>query len=170
MNRNIVTQTQSATLPQQVGGTYNPTWQTSPDALIAAGWRIETAQPGAIATGYERLSIRWIQDPGNPQGAIPQYTDTLIATRVAAEAAAKAAGIAFQSELDNAERIVKGLGLTILDEINLVRQWTADYKVVVAAATSLANLQTRVAAMPDLAQRTAAQLKAAVLAKAQALP
>ena len=168
--RNIITQQGAAVLPLQVGGTTNPRFETSPDVLLAAGWRIETAQPGAIASGYERLSVTWIQDPDNPQGAVPAYTDTLIATRIAAEAATTAASITFQSQLDNAERIVKGLGLTILDEINLLRQWTTDYKAVVAAATTLADLKTRVASMPALTQRTVAQLKDAVLTKAQALP
>ena len=102
MNRNIITQAQSATLPQQIGGVYNPTWTTAPEVSLAAGWRIETAQPGSIASGYERLSVRWIQDPNDVRGAIPQYTDTLIATRVAAEAATKAAQLAATQALAQA--------------------------------------------------------------------
>ena len=50
----------------------------------------------------------------------------------------------------------------IMDEINILRGWTIDFKAEVAAATSLANLQTRVATLPDLSDRTLAQLKTAL--------
>ena len=90
---NITTQQAVTALPLQVGGTVNPQFETSPEVLLIAGWRIETALPGSIAIGYERLSIRWIQDPADPQGAIPQYTDTLISDRIAQEAAIRAAQV-----------------------------------------------------------------------------
>lgn len=48
------------------------------------------------------------------------------------------------------------------DEINLLRQWLASFKVQVAASTNLANLQTRVAALPDMPDRTLAQLRTAI--------
>lgn len=50
----------------------------------------------------------------------------------------------------------------VLDEINVVRDWTKDFKVEVAAATNLANLQTRVATLPTLNDRTLAQAKTAI--------
>lgn len=50
----------------------------------------------------------------------------------------------------------------IKDEFNLLRQWTRDFKTEVAAATNLANLQTRVASLPTLNDRTLAQLKTAI--------
>lgn len=50
----------------------------------------------------------------------------------------------------------------IKDEMNIVRGWTLSYKAEVAAATSLGDLQTRVAGLPDLADRTLAQLKTAI--------
>lgn len=50
----------------------------------------------------------------------------------------------------------------IKDELNNVRQWITDFKADVAAATNLADLKTRVAANPDLADRTLSQLKTAI--------
>jgi hypothetical protein len=87
----------------------------------------------------------------------------------AAEAVAAAALLAMQSELDNAERITKGLALTILDEFNRLSARIRAFDAAVAASTSLANLQTRTAALADIPDRTAAQLKAAIKAKVEAL-
>ena len=48
------------------------------------------------------------------------------------------------------------------DEFNHVRGWIADFKTEVAAAANLGDLKTRIAAMPDLPDRTLAQLKTAI--------
>ena len=48
------------------------------------------------------------------------------------------------------------------DEFNLVRGWITDFKVEVAAAANLGDLKTRIAGMPDLPDRTLAQLKTAI--------
>jgi hypothetical protein len=58
--------------------------------------------------------------------------------------------------------ILRALALTTLSEINLLRQWVTDFKAATAAATNLANLQTRVAALPNVPQRTAQQLREAI--------
>ena len=55
-------------------------------------------------------------------------------------------------------------GVTI-DEINALRDWITSFKAAVAAATNLANLQTRVAALADMPDRTLAQAKTAIVAK-----
>jgi len=52
--------------------------------------------------------------------------------------------------------------LLVIDEINALRQWTVSFKAEVAAATSLANLQTRVASLPTLNDRTGAQALTAI--------
>lgn len=52
------------------------------------------------------------------------------------------------------------LGLTAMDEINLLRDWLMDFKVEVAAAASLADLKLRIANnLPNLPQRTEQQAK-----------
>jgi hypothetical protein len=87
----------------------------------------------------------------------------------AAQAAAAAAVLELEAQLDNAQRITKGLALTLLDEVNLLRDWITSFKAATAAATSLANLQTRVAALANVPERTAAQLKTAVYNKAKTI-
>ena len=51
------------------------------------------------------------------------------------------------------------------DELNILRDWIVDFKAEVALATSLADFQTRVAGLPDLPDRTLAQLKTAITAR-----
>ncbi len=59
-------------------------------------------------------------------------------------------------------RAVVGLAI---DEINTLREWIVAFKAATALASSLANLQTRVAALPDLPDRTLAQAKTAFINK-----
>lgn len=59
-------------------------------------------------------------------------------------------------------KILRGTAAVLVDEINLLREWIVAFKAATAAATSLANLQTRVAALPDLPDRTVAQAKTAI--------
>ena len=73
--------TQSQTIPQKLGSVDNPNHAT----LIANGWR-EMPELPAVSNGFERSSVTWVEGDGT--NAIPQYTDTLIADRLAAEAAA----------------------------------------------------------------------------------
>jgi hypothetical protein len=67
------------------------------------------------------------------------------------------------------EAMTKALALVLLDEGNLTRRRLASFKVQVAAATTLADLKTRVAALPAMPDRTVEQLKAAVSEKYKAL-
>ncbi len=65
-------------------------------------------------------------------------------------------------------KALRGAAAVLVDEINFVREWTVALKAAVAAATSLANLQTRVAALDTLGDRTLAQAKTAIQAKINA--
>lgn len=56
----------------------------------------------------------------------------------------------------------RAAALLMMDEINLLRQWIMSFKVELAAATSLANFQSRVAGLPNLPDRTASQIKPAI--------
>jgi len=74
-----------------------------------------------------------------------------------------------QTAIDAMPIFEKAIILTLIDELNLLRDWIVAFKVQTAAATSLANLQTRVAALPDMPDRTVPQAIAAVRTKAGAL-
>lgn len=58
--------------------------------------------------------------------------------------------------------ILRALADVIRDEINIVRGWTVSFKAEVAASTNLANLQTRVATLSTLSDKTLSQLKTAI--------
>ncbi len=62
-------------------------------------------------------------------------------------------------------RAYRAIAALAIDEINTLREWIVSFQAAVAAATSLANLQTRVAALPNLPDRTLAQAKIAFIAK-----
>ena len=59
-------------------------------------------------------------------------------------------------------KFIRAVLLTIFDENNNTREWIQSFKSAVAAATSLADLKNRVAALPDMPDRTIAQAKNAV--------
>ncbi len=62
-------------------------------------------------------------------------------------------------------RAYRAIAALAIDEINTLREWIVSFQAAVAAASSLANLQTRVAALPNLPDRTLAQAKSAFIAK-----
>ncbi len=67
--------------------------------------------------------------------------------------------------LDANARAYRAVAALAIDEINALREWIVSFQAAVAAATSLANLQTRVAALPNLPDRTLSQAKSAFINK-----
>lgn len=74
-----------------------------------------------------------------------------------------------QHIIDNMPIFEKAIYLTIIDETNRFRDWITQFKAATAAATSLADLKTRVAALPDFSQVTTQQAIAVVRNKAGTL-
>lgn len=62
-------------------------------------------------------------------------------------------------------KLERAVLLVLLDEVNVLRQWITSFKAAVAAAATLADLKTRVSALPAMPDRTSAQARAAVAAK-----
>lgn len=87
--------TQSREVPNRIGGTYNPTVEM----LRTEGWREEPELP-PIADGYERGPVTYVEGDGVTAQAV--YQDTLIADRLAAEAAANKAANLDRWILENA--------------------------------------------------------------------
>ena len=71
---------QATVIPARIGNIDNP----NRDTLLANGWRDMAALPPTNSL-YERGPVTWIEGDGT--NAAPVYTDTLIADRLAAEAA-----------------------------------------------------------------------------------
>lgn len=142
------------------------------------GWR-RVIEEIPADDGY-RITSQGVEELSGETCRITRLTQANIADEAAANAAAEAAAAAaeaaaiadrkeFESQLDNGQVIVRALALALLDEINLLREWTVAFKTETAAATSLANLQTRVKALSSLDKRTVERLKTAVHDKAQTL-
>ena len=75
---------------------------------------------------------------------------------------------ASQNQLNDRDKLGllhRAVASVLVDEINALRDWITSFKAAVAAATSLANLQTRVAALADLPDRTLAQARTAITNK-----
>jgi hypothetical protein len=132
---------------------------------IADGWReyVPSNLPNIKSSEWVDTGAMYVQSN------VVQYTEQELAdieaAQQAAEAESAAAFKAMQGELDNAQLITKGLALTILDELNRTTQRLRDFDSAVQAATSLADLKTRVGSLLPIPDRTAEQLKAAVKAK-----
>jgi hypothetical protein len=90
--------------------------------------------------------------------------ETNRASVLAAALKAKAVA-AFSSATEDSAQRDRAIVLTLVDEINLLRQWITSFKAAVAASSSLANLQTRVAALASVPDRTPVQAKTAITNK-----
>ena len=161
---NVVTSNFVSQLPIRIGNTWNPTL----GQLQAAGWRYVTVIDSP-SPGY-RVGSWGIADIDGTNARKTVATQINIADQQAAQAAAIAVMRAAEAQLDNAMKIEKGVALVTLDELNILRGWLAAYKVEVAAATSLADLKTRVAGLPATPERTVDQLKTSVSNKVESLP
>lgn len=65
--------------------------------------------------------------------------------------------------------LFEALALITKEEFNIIRSWIRDLKTEIAAATNLANLQTRIAELPSLPDRTSADILTAVQNKLEIL-
>ncbi len=135
---------------------------------VEDGWRNENTEPVADA-GYVRMGFHWEQDPADPEGALPVITQIPQAEWDAQKAAAVEAekdAEATVAKWSRRDRVAMELTLA---EVNLLRAWVVAFKAKVASATSLADFKGRVAALPDMPERTVAQTKTAIRNRMNAL-
>lgn len=114
------------------------TWAVNP---LAGATAPQIAAAQAVIDGF---------DTGDAAQAAWENTDQ----RTAASAAV--------TDTNTPGKVYRGIAAVLVDEINILRQWLASFKTEVAAATSLADLKTRVATLPATPDRTLAQAKTAV--------
>lgn len=69
---------------------------------------------------------------------------------------------AFLNDQSPTARVQRATITVLVAELNALRKWIRDFKVEVAASTSLADFKTRVAALNNMADRTLAQAKTAI--------
>ena len=119
--------------------------------------------------------IDWIINPNlSALAAVPQrywkVSGDLVVEMTAGEKTAKdaadaAAIVSSDQTVAKADcdlRAETAIVQTLVDEINVLRQWLASFKVEVAAASNLADLKTRVATLPATADRTYVQARTAI--------
>lgn len=113
-----------------------------------AGWRIDFAPE---ATTEQRAAAQAIVDGWNETQSNNTQASIL-------KALAKEYHIGLKAE----NMALRATVTLVVDELNILRQWLSDFKTEVAAATNLANLQTRVASLPNMPDRTYQQAKTAI--------
>lgn len=157
---------------RDIGGPLNMTKPSDGDRIdyaLANGRRLyrPATAPNILTSHWEDDGMYAVEHVDSVKSQ--DQLDAEAAARAAEHAAAVAARKSFHGELDNAQLITKGLALTILDDLNRITTRIRDFDAAVQAATSLADLKTRVAALSKIPDRTDAQLKAAVKAKVAGL-
>ncbi len=136
-------------------------------ALILSRIR-PNAQWGSAAT-YADLQRTWRdQSQAIPTQAELDTEWAAILAEQAPAAVAAATIAATKADYDTTDRnavLLRAVVATLLDEINVLRAWIAAFKVETAAASSLADLKTRVAGLPAMPARTPTQARTAIFSK-----
>lgn len=143
--------------------------QTWPD-VNSTYWGVLVAPTFTDGTEYRDpnedlrvLGYAKINDAGTVRNATQPEIDNFITAETADDDLmdAQAAEDLFLTH-PQFRKLMTAFADVIKDELNILRGWLVDYKAEVAAATSLPDLQSRVAALPDLADRTLLQVKTQV--------
>jgi hypothetical protein len=74
----------------------------------------------------------------------------------------RAAALTLLTRSDPTYRLIRGVLLTVMDELNELRRRDRERAADIASATSLADLRNKTAARAALTDRTAAQLRSAL--------
>lgn len=132
--------------PQQPGGVWLDGSQDVPLAAMPA--------PAPLDTQYTYDAVNQLAVPLSPtdQASFDTAQERTQATALVGDP---------QAQL----KVLRALMLTAMDEINILREWLTSFKTQVAAASSLADLKTRIAGLPDTPDRTAVQLRTAITNK-----
>lgn len=165
-------------------------WSANTNSAGVYFFRSAVSTPGAAQAVRAGTAVKYLR---LINGAVVELSDAQKAAQDAQEAAAAAAAVAaayiaatnaaaiqvfinasnavlyaeMQVDLSQAVAIEKGVAFCTMDQLNLLRAWLTDFKGAVSNSTSLANLQTRVAALPFFAPITTNGLKTAVRSRAQ---
>lgn len=67
--------------------------------------------------------------------------------------------------IDSNAMLVRALSEVAIDEINIIRRWDMSLKTAVAAASTLSQLKTNIAALPALSDRTSLMFRNSILDK-----
>lgn len=131
--------------------------------LVAAGLPVDSVR--GPSGGMALVSTTRILTAGEEFIAFSVAAAAKTTVQAAAARFVARAKSAFAGDSDESARRDRAIVLSVLDEVNDLRAWIMAFKSAVAAATNLANLQARVASLPNVPERTKQQAKDAVLGK-----
>lgn len=136
-------------------------WGVLTDPPFPDGTMTRPLEGDLRVLGYSKIN-----DAGTVRNAIQAEIDTFAAAQEDDENQQDATGAQalFLVHPRNRKQMTAFADI-IKDEMNILRGWLTQFKADVAAATNLGDLQTSVAAQPDLPDRTLAQLKTAITAR-----
>jgi len=117
------------------------------------------AQIRAAGIAIDGISSNGTISPASLQTQAQPIIDAFVANQTAAQNLQARADAIDRLDNDKTDllKLQRAEAGIAIDEINAIREWNMSLKAAVAAATNLANLQTRVAALPDMPDRTLAQ-------------
>lgn len=140
-------------------------------------WLSDPNDYGTVKSGYiylpngcqslPQVDAKFLKQVG---GAIVEMSQAekdaiILAEAQALEASLRSIAKSQDDGLSSEALYRRAIAQTLLDEINSLRQWITDFKAQVALASSLNDLKTRVAALPNVPSRTLAQAKNAIESK-----
>lgn len=125
-----------------------------PDAAPLRDYSVSDDGKGAVISAWN------LPDPQPTPEQLAAVTEAQVTA--ARLAKVRAAAKALYDSQGESERALRAVAKLAVDEINALRAWVTSFKAAVAAATNLADLKTRVAALANTPARTYEQAKAAV--------
>ena len=128
------------------------------------GQNVDSSQYASISSLLKTVSRKYLKMVnGFPEEMSQSEKNAVDAAQASANTAAVRTGAKNSSAGFYPDPLYRrALADVLVDEINNLRKWTRDFKTEVAAATNLANLQSRVATLPTLNGRTLSQLKTSI--------
>lgn len=126
--------------------------QSDTDAMATAGQLTKTVRTSGVG-------LKATQALFDAIAAIDATNATTAANAVLPANRTSAKGISDSTAFEGIQW--RAIALVTLDELNNLRQWLASFKTEVAAATTLADLKTRVGTLPAMPDRTITQVKTA---------
>lgn len=139
------------------------------EAITNAGIPLERIEgssgPGNYLLVFQAVATQPQQDQAASIASSFDWSFTAHLEWLAAKAKAADRAAAQSDSTDGLARILRGVVIVLVDELNDLRQWITSFKSAVAAASNLADLKTRVAALANTPARTLAQARNAVANK-----
>lgn len=140
-----------------IKSTGNPEYATRPDAIVYDD-RTDPSEE-AIKQLVDSVGINYLKVANQALSEMTSQEkidrDNSDAQQRLAEI--KSGAVASIDGLDGYE--LRAIAKMMIDEINSLRQWIVEFKAAIAASSSMSDMKSRVALLPDMPDRTLTQAK-----------